>query len=93
VCARVLLLAEFSIAANNTFVGLIAAPHLFKPMDGVTLFLLGPAPRHAGVTLIGVLSFDRPSAVRDRERQHEEEQCCGKESENSSGHFSFLLTD
>jgi hypothetical protein len=87
------LLAEFSEAANDTFVSLIAAAHFIKPVDGVALFLLSAASRHAGVTLIRVLSPDRPSAVRDCEGQHEEEQCCGKESENSSGHLCFLLTD
>jgi hypothetical protein len=92
-CGRVLLLAEFSEAANDTCVGLIAAAYLIEPVDGIALFLLGTASRHAGVALIRVLSLDRPGAVRDCEGQHEEEQCGGKESENSSGHFCFLLTD
>jgi hypothetical protein len=87
------LFAEFSEATNYTLIGLIAAAHFLETVNGVTLFLLGSASRDAGVALIRVLGLDCPSAVRDGEGQHEEEQCRGKKSENSSGHLYFLLTD
>jgi hypothetical protein len=87
------LFAEFSEATNYTLIGLIAAAHFLKAVNGVTLVLLGSASRDARVTLIRVLSPDRPSAVRDGEGQDEEEQGREKKSENSSGHLYFLLTD
>jgi hypothetical protein len=87
------LLAEFSVATNNTCIGSIAAAYVIKPVNGVTLILLGSAPRHAGITLISVLSFNRPSGVRNCERQHKADERRRKESENSSGHLYFLLTD
>jgi hypothetical protein len=62
-----LLFAEFSEATNNTFVELIAATYLVKTMNGVTLILLGTTLRHAWITPVRVLGFDRASAVRDRE--------------------------
>jgi len=70
---RVLLFAEFSVATNNTFVKLVAAAYLFKPVDGVTLILLGPTLSDAGITSVRVLSFDRPGSVRNCEGQHEAE--------------------
>lgn len=76
---RALLFAEFSEATNNTLIELIGAALFVKPVDGVTLVLMGSALRDARVTSVRVLRFDRPGRIRNCEGQREAEKRCGKE--------------